>query len=86
MRERVQMAAIVSDHPIIGGRAPAPTLPAAVSPSFPVKRNATPMSDSPKVSVVIPVYNRERYVGAAIESILAQTFTDFEVLVIDHVD
>ena len=44
------------------------------------------MSDSPKVSVVIPVYNRERYVGAAIESILAQTFTDFEVLVIDHVD
>jgi len=35
------------------------------------------------VSVVIPVYNREAYVGDAIESVLAQTFTDFEVLVID---
>lgn len=41
------------------------------------------MTDSPQVSVVIPVYNREAYVGAAIESVLAQTFADFEVLVID---
>lgn len=37
----------------------------------------------PKVTVVIPVYNREKYVAAAIESILAQTFPDFELLVID---
>ncbi len=37
----------------------------------------------PKVTVVIPVYNREKYIGEAIESILAQTFTDFELLVID---
>lgn len=42
------------------------------------------MSDPlPQVSVVIPVYNREAYVGDAIESVLAQTFTDFELLVID---
>jgi glycosyltransferase involved in cell wall biosynthesis len=41
------------------------------------------MSNSPKVSVVIPVYNREPYVGKALESVLAQTFADFEVLVID---
>lgn len=41
------------------------------------------MTDSPKVSVVIPVYNREKYVGDAIDSILAQTFPDFELLVID---
>lgn len=33
--------------------------------------------------MVIPVYNREAYVGAAIASVLAQTFTDFELLVID---
>lgn len=32
---------------------------------------------------MIPVHNREAYVGEAIESILAQTFRDFEVLVID---
>lgn len=37
----------------------------------------------PRVSVVIPVHNRARYVGTAIESILAQTFTDFELIVID---
>jgi len=41
------------------------------------------MIDSPKVTVVIPVYNREKYVGDAIDSILAQTFPDFELLVID---
>lgn len=41
------------------------------------------MTESPKVTVVIPVYNREKYVGDAIGSILAQTFTDFELLVID---
>ena len=39
--------------------------------------------NSPLVSVVMPVYNRERYVGAAIESILAQTFTDFEFIIVD---
>jgi glycosyltransferase involved in cell wall biosynthesis len=41
------------------------------------------MSEPPKVTVVIPVYNREKYVRDAIASILAQTFTDFELLVID---
>jgi glycosyltransferase involved in cell wall biosynthesis len=37
----------------------------------------------PRVSVVIPVHNREPYIGAAIASVLAQTFGDFELLVID---
>lgn len=37
----------------------------------------------PTVTVFIPVYNRERYVGAAIDSILAQTFSDYEILLID---
>lgn len=37
----------------------------------------------PKVSVFIPVYNREAYVGAAIESVLTQSFRDFEILLID---
>ena len=37
----------------------------------------------PKVTVVIPVYNREKYVGIAVDSILSQTFSDFELLVID---
>jgi len=38
---------------------------------------------SPKVSVVMPVYNGEKYVGAAISSILNQDFKDFELLVLD---
>lgn len=39
--------------------------------------------ENPKVSVVMPVYNGEKYVGEAIKSILNQTFTDFEFLIID---
>ena len=39
--------------------------------------------DHPRVSVALPVHNCERYVAKAIESILAQTFTDFEFLIVD---
>ena len=37
----------------------------------------------PRVSVVMSVYNGERYLNEAIESILAQTFRDFEFIIID---
>lgn len=37
----------------------------------------------PKVSVIIPAYNCERFIGEAIDSVLAQTFKDFEVIVVD---
>jgi len=37
----------------------------------------------PVVSVVMPVYNGEKYLAEAIESILAQTFTDFEFVIVD---
>lgn len=37
----------------------------------------------PSISVVMPVYNRARFVGQAIESILAQTFRDFEFVILD---
>ena len=37
----------------------------------------------PAVSIIIPMYNAERYIGACLDSILAQTFTDFEVIVVD---
>lgn len=36
-----------------------------------------------KISVIIPVYNAEKYLGVCLESILIQTFQDFEVIVID---
>jgi len=37
-----------------------------------------------KISVIMLTYNREALVGRAIESILSQTFTDFEYLIIDN--
>lgn len=37
----------------------------------------------PAVSVIIPTYNSAQYVIAAVESVLAQTWRDFEILVID---
>ncbi len=41
------------------------------------------MLPSPLISIVITTYNRETYLGAAIASVLAQTYPDFELLVWD---
>ena len=38
---------------------------------------------SPKVSVIVPVYKVEKYLRRCVDSILAQTFADFELLLID---
>jgi glycosyltransferase involved in cell wall biosynthesis len=51
-----------------------PTADAAPQP------RATP---APLVSVVIPVYNGVRTLRAALDSVLAQTFTDYEIIVVD---
>lgn len=37
----------------------------------------------PKISVIVPVYKAEKYLHHCIDSILAQTFTDFELILID---
>ena len=36
-----------------------------------------------KISVIVPLYNAEKYLRDCIESILSQTFTDFECMLID---
>ena len=41
------------------------------------------MVKDPLVSIVTTVYNRARYIGAMIESVLAQDFADFEYIVLD---
>ena len=38
---------------------------------------------SPPISVLLPAYNARRFIAAAVQSILDQTFTDFELIVID---
>ncbi|EGA9334822.1 glycosyltransferase family 2 protein, partial [Campylobacter jejuni] len=37
----------------------------------------------PLISVIMPTFNREKYIKFAIESILNQTFTSFEFIIID---
>ena len=39
--------------------------------------------ENPKVSIIVPVYNSEKCLPKCMESILAQTFTEFECILID---
>lgn len=41
------------------------------------------MKISPEVSVIVPVYNVEKYLCRCIDSILAQSFSDFELILVD---
>ena len=41
------------------------------------------VSQSPKISVIIPAYKIADYIGEALQSVFAQTFTDFEIVVVN---
>jgi len=41
------------------------------------------MDSSPRVSVIMPAYNAAAFVRAAVDSILAQTFVDFELIILN---
>ncbi len=41
------------------------------------------MTESPLISAIIPVFNGEKYLGAAIESILAQNYQPMQIIVVD---
>lgn len=41
------------------------------------------MSEFVKLSIIIPAYNVEEYIGACIDSILSQSYENYEVIVID---
>ena len=40
-------------------------------------------TEIPKISIIVPVYNVESYLPRCIDSILAQTYTDFELILVD---
>ncbi len=42
-----------------------------------------PKMSNPLISVIVPVYNVEKYIERCIESILGQTFTDFELIIVN---
>ena len=41
------------------------------------------MADTPQISVIVPIYKVERYIKLCIDSILMQTFQDFEIILVD---
>ena len=41
------------------------------------------MASNPKISVVMICYNHEKYISQAVNSILSQTYTDFELIIVD---
>ena len=43
----------------------------------------TPRPAAPRVTVLLPVHDAERFLAEAVESLLAQSFRDFELLAID---
>ncbi len=47
------------------------------------KRKGASNTHTPKVSVIMPAYNRERFIAESIRSVLAQSFEDYELIIID---
>ena len=41
------------------------------------------MSSAPRITVVVPVYNAERYLGQTLDSVLAQTYSDYEIVIVN---
>jgi len=48
-----------------------------------VQTSRNKANDNPRVSVIIPTYNRQDKIVNSIKSVLAQTYTDFELIIVD---
>ena len=73
-------ASAVKSHYRAGRASPA-DVPAVETLVRPSQQRTQP--DVPRVSVVLPSYNHERFVACALDSILAQTYQDFEIIITD---
>ena len=49
------------------------------------KRDMDKTNNCPEISVIVPVYGVEKYLPECIDSILAQTFTNFELILVIHI-
>ncbi|MBA2647444.1 MAG: glycosyltransferase family 2 protein [Pyrinomonadaceae bacterium] len=60
------------------------TVPPVARPTATIAAAITaPAAAPPAVSIVIPAYNAARYIGEALDSVLAQTFADYEIIVVN---
>lgn len=58
----------------------------ALTPTMPAGTEMNPSNpslDKPRFSVIIPVYNGERFIGETIQSVLAQTYKAAEIIIVD---
>lgn len=45
--------------------------------------NSNTSPRKPKISIIVPVFNVEKYIYRSLDSLLSQTFTDFEIILVD---
>ena len=83
--EPAERARLLNAHLVAHGLAPVRTHPEPAAPSPMTAASTLPAGTvtGPLVSVIMPAYNVEGRIGAAIASLLAQTYRDLEILVVD---
>src|ERR1039458_8017361 len=58
-------------------------MPQQIDPYSPPPNQSPPAQQSPQVSVIIPAFNAAGHIVAALESVFAQSFTDYEVILVN---